>query len=220
MKSANFLAAAAVALAAGSAGASTIYSNGPYDGTITAFTINFGFQVADSFTGSGVATGANFVSWNNTGDTPETIDWEITSGNPLSGGGFTVLGSGTATIGSSLLAGSPNLYGYDLYSDTISFSGVTLAGGDYWFMLSNATVASGDPMYWDDNNGPSDAWQELGSSGGYDLNDFNDMPGTNSEAFSILGGGTPEPATWALMLVGFAGLGSALRLRRARPAAV
>ncbi|HXV00993.1 MAG TPA: PEP-CTERM sorting domain-containing protein [Caulobacteraceae bacterium] len=218
MKSANFLAAAAVALAAGSAGASTIYSNGPYNGQVDAFTINFGISAADSFTGSGVATGANFVSWNFVGDTPESVDWEITSGNPLSGGGFTVLGSGTATIGSSLIAGSPNKYGYDLYSDTISFSGVTLAGGDYWFVLSNATDTGGDPMYWDDNNGPSSAWSSIFGDLTNDSNAFD--PGSNSEAFSILGGGAPEPATWDLVLAGFAGLGSALRLRRTRPAAV
>jgi hypothetical protein len=215
MKSANFLAATAVALAAGSAGASTIYSNGPYDGTVLGFTINSGYSVADSFTGSGVATGANFVSWNFTGDTPQSVDWEITSGNPLSGGGFTELGSGTATITPAFLLN--NGQGFDLYSDTISFSGVTLAGGDYWFMLSDATDTGGNPMYWDDNNGPSSAWEsDLGDltnySSGFD-------PGSNSEAFSILGGGTPEPATWALMLAGFAGLGSALRLRRARTAA-
>jgi hypothetical protein len=213
MKSANFLAAAAVALAAGSAGASTIYSNGPYDGTVGGFIINSGASVADSFTGSGVATGANFVSWNYTSDTPETVDWAIANGNPLNGG--TIFASGTATITPIFLL--TNEIGFDLYSDTISFSGVTLTGGNYWFELSDASGANGDPMYWDDNNGPSSAWDS--ASG--DLTNYSSGfdPGSNSEAFSILGGGTPEPATWALMLAGFAGLGSALRLRRARTAA-
>jgi len=32
--------------------------------------------------------------------------------------------------------------------------------------------------------------------------------------FSLAGGGVPEPASWALMLVGFGGLGAALRARR------
>ena len=32
--------------------------------------------------------------------------------------------------------------------------------------------------------------------------------------------GVPEPATWAMMLVGFAGLGVALRSRRMRAAAI
>uniref|UniRef100_UPI003982F4AA PEPxxWA-CTERM sorting domain-containing protein n=1 Tax=Phenylobacterium sp. TaxID=1871053 RepID=UPI003982F4AA len=32
------------------------------------------------------------------------------------------------------------------------------------------------------------------------------------------GGGVPEPATWAVMLVGFAGIGAALRRRRPRAA--
>ncbi len=40
--------------------------------------------------------------------------------------------------------------------------------------------------------------------------------------FSPVGVGTmvPEPATWALMLAGFAGLGAALRMRRKAPIAV
>lgn len=34
--------------------------------------------------------------------------------------------------------------------------------------------------------------------------------------FSISAGGVPEPASWALMLIGFGGLGAALRARRGR----
>jgi len=39
--------------------------------------------------------------------------------------------------------------------------------------------------------------------------------GTDGDGFvPPTGGGVPEPATWAMMLIGFAGLGSALRRRR------
>ena len=41
------------------------------------------------------------------------------------------------------------------------------------------------------------------------------LNGNYDITFSTLGGGVPEPASWALMLVGFGGLGMAMRRRRA-----
>ncbi len=41
------------------------------------------------------------------------------------------------------------------------------------------------------------------------------LNGNYDITFSTLGGGVPEPASWALMLVGFGGLGAAMRRRRA-----
>ena len=38
--------------------------------------------------------------------------------------------------------------------------------------------------------------------------------GPFNAAFSLNGSGVPEPATWAMMMVGFAALGLAFRLRR------
>jgi hypothetical protein len=201
--------AAAAALLAGSAGASTIYDNGPINGTIVGFTINFGYEVADSFTVSSntSAWDMSFGTWNIPGDSLQSVDWAIYDGNPFTGSP-TLLGSGTATAGNNFV--STTGFGYNLYNNTISLGGVALASGTYWIQLSGAVTNTGDPIYWDDNNGASSAWQ--GGSGGIgDLTDFDGVIGTNSEAFSI---GTPEPATWALMLAGFAGLGAALRSRR------
>ncbi len=203
-----FATAAAAALLAGSAGASTIYSNGPGNGNVIGWTINFGFSVADSFTGAGVANGMTFETWDlGTNDTPSSVTWTITSGNPLSGGTFTTLGTGTASI--SAVSLGANTFGFDLFADTISFTGVTLTGGNYWIELSGAADGGGNPVYWDDNGGPSDAWENT-------LGDLSLQPGgigSNSETFSILGT-VPDPATWAMMLAGFAGLGAALRSRR------
>jgi hypothetical protein len=53
----------------------------------------------------------------------------------------------------------------------------------------------------------------LGTIDGYQWNN-------NSGAFSLdLSGGVPEPSTWAMMLVGFGGLGAAMRSRRKQAAA-
>ena len=52
-------------LAAVPAMADTVYSNGPYNGTTDAWTINFGFSVSDSFTvvPNSSITGLDFVYW-------------------------------------------------------------------------------------------------------------------------------------------------------------
>ena len=42
----------------------------------------------------------------------------------------------------------------------------------------------------------------------------DDLAGTADLATTTPGGGVPEPAAWAMMLLGFFGLGSALRARR------
>jgi hypothetical protein len=62
------------------------------------------------------------------------------------------------------------------------------------------------------------------NSSGTDGFFFNPPPGGYEEyltgtpgsttSYAITGGGVPEPAEWALMLAGFAGLGAAMRLRR------
>lgn len=43
--------------------------------------------------------------------------------------------------------------------------------------------------------------------------------GLSNDHFSFTISAVPEPATWAMMILGFGGIGSTMRLRRARPAA-
>ena len=49
---------------------------------------------------------------------------------------------------------SVNQYGYDIDKITVTGLNVPLSSGaTYWLNLQNATVPSGDPVFWDENDG-------------------------------------------------------------------
>jgi hypothetical protein len=79
--------------------------------------------------------------------------------------------------------------------------------GSYWLNIQNASSAAGDPVYWDENSGPSMASE----------NTVGTIP---SESFTVLGTSSttttttffgPEPSEPALLLSGFVGLAAVLR---------
>jgi hypothetical protein len=210
--------AAVAALIASSASASVIYSNTPA-GSVHPNGYNvYGFQqVLDSFTdtGNNVATSVSFQTWNDLGGKPLTVDWAIYTSNPFTSSATTVA-FGTASV-TAVAAGTVFGGNFDLYDDTILLPDVKLSTGTYWLAFTNGTTSFGTDMFWDENDGPSQAWDsDIGSLFG------QRVPGVSgSETFSVDGFAvTPEPATWSLMLAGFAGLGAALRVRRARPASI
>src|SRR5208282_4968794 len=138
----------------------TLYSNGPINGTLDAWTINFGFVVSDTFTvpsGGASVIGLVFGAWLEPGDVLENADVGITS----SEFGGTIYFDGLVSFTQS--GCSANQYGYNVCRETSSsFGPVQLAAGTYWVNLSNAVVNSGDPVYWDENfGGPaSHAWPQ------------------------------------------------------------
>jgi hypothetical protein len=170
------------------------YDNGPPNGTVDAWTINFGYVVSDTFVLSSASTiqSFNFWVWAYPGDTALTVDWSITSAEF----GGTTYGSGTASLSSTFL--SSNQYGYDI--DKLSASGlnVALGAGTYWLNLANATTAFGDPLFWDENSGPSSASESAVGT-------------IASEAFNINGPATPEPSSILLFGSGILGLAGVLR---------
>ncbi len=199
-----FAAALGVALFAGSAAnASVLYSNGPVNGTVEGYTINFGFSVTNSFTLSsdGTANSAVIGIWNMPGDTIQQLDWSI---------GSTTFGSdiasGTAATSDIFLFN--NEYGYPIYADTFSLPGVSLSAGTYWLTLQNAVATNSDPAYWDQNSGPSSAQD---SSLGIEPSETFAICDTGS--CSLPSAAVPEPITLSLFGAGLAGA-AAMRRRK------
>jgi hypothetical protein len=148
-----------------------------------------------SFTGAGVSGSGDFVTGG--GASPQTVT--SASGTIFDSN----VGAGPFTItGLSTYAGADNLlYASQPYVDFGGISVTTNTGGAFNFGLG------GNGLY------------------GLILNNSVNNPGggvdypTGSTNISWTVTQVPEPATWALMIIGFAGLGAALR-RRAVSAAV
>jgi hypothetical protein len=196
----------ALCLVAVPAMAQTVYSNGPINGTTDGWTINSGFVVSDTFTvGSGGASvnGLAFGAWTFPGDVLQSAEVEITS-SEFGGTTFT-----DQVVNFTQSGCSANQFGFNVCTETGSFgSAVNLAAGSYWLNLDNAVVNDGDPVYWDENSGPSSASE----------NSVGTIP---SEAFTVLGGSTsststtgtvPEPSS--ILLFGSGALGLVGWLRR------
>jgi len=162
------------------AAADTIYSNGPTNGNADAWTINFGFIVSDTFNVSAnyIVDGASFAMWLDPGDTITSVELSITSGRDLG----TVYFNQTVSFTQS--GCQTNQYGYNVCQESTSFNGPYLSSGSYWLNLQNASVSSGDPVYWDENSGPSRA-TDLGSASV--PNAVGTIP---SESFTLLGLGS------------------------------
>ena len=181
------------------------YENGPINGTTDVWTINFGYIVSDTFVDSGTVSGFAFGVWLFPGDTLTSVDWSITS-DENSG---TVYGSGTAS-GANLTDKfiSSNQYGYNIDLITVTGLSVGLEGGTYWLNLQNASVASGDPVYWDENSGAG--CQSNGCPSNASESALGTIP---SEAFTVTTGTVPEPSSVMLFGSGILGLAGLLRRR-------
>ena len=194
-----------ICLAGVPAVADTIYNNGPINGTTDAWTVNFGFVVSDTFTipaGGGTITGLNFGAWMFPGDDIHIGDVFITSSEF---GGTTYF---DGTINFTVSDCSTNQYGYSVCTESGRLGPVNLAGGTYWLSLENFEDV-GDPLYWDENSGPSQASE----------NTIGTIP---SEAFTLLGTSSttttsstsvPEPNSVMLFGSGILGLAGMLRRR-------
>jgi hypothetical protein len=212
-------AAAALAIAAAGQAGATVTTWDYNNYTLANSGMHFGEDiatgtVADTFTAAGgdVVTQIEFVSQDFGGPAPTTVNWAIviapTNADPI-GGSFTSVANGTATTFTNQATFPPGGLGeLSLWDNTFAVD-VTLpnlpSGDSYWLELSGA--GSDFLINWDFSDGASLAYYGGGAQGS---NTF-DISGTVPAS-------TPEPATWALMLAGFAGMGAALRSRRRREA--
>jgi len=186
-------------LAVAPAMADTLYSNGPYNGTTDAWTINFGFSVSDAFNAFlnfGDIKGEDIVYWDpSTTDVLTTVDVQI--GTTSFGGSIQTSGGVTNTFLGI------NQFGYSLFQGDFSINSIEWEGPG-WFTLSNACTTGGcseNPIYWDENSGPSTAYE----------NSVGSIP---SEAFTLTGtsgGATPEPSSIMLFGSGILSLAGILR---------
>ncbi len=179
-----------------------LYSNGSINGIDTAVAIDSGMWASDSFTlsNNSILTGAQVGLWVDSGVIPLTVNWSIgTEPND------TTYGSGTATL-SNALNNILTDRGTDVYKSDFSLNG-TLVAGTYWLTLYNAVSSEYSQVFWDLNNGPSQA----STSWLADMREFYQDGSSGSNYFQIYGTinsfSVPEPST--LLLVGFSLLGLA-----------
>ncbi|MGA2903415.1 MAG: PEP-CTERM sorting domain-containing protein [Candidatus Korobacteraceae bacterium] len=204
------LLALCLTLAAVPAMAQTLYSNGAPNGTTDAWTINFGFVVSDTlpaFAAGTTITGAQFEMWLIEGDTLESAQLSITSGE----NGGTSYFNQTVTFAQD--GCSLNQYTYDVCNESTSFS-VAAPTSASWLNLQNAVTADGEPVYWDENSGPSSASEsEVGTIPSEAFTVLGTTSSTTtSTSTSTTGTSVPEPSS--IMLFGSGILGLAGMLRR------
>ncbi len=157
------------------------YDNGPINGTTDAWTINFGYAVADSFNlpNSGNLSGMSFGAWLEPGDTLQTVEISITNA-PFGGTSYfdqvvTVTQSGCVS----------NQYGFNVCTVSATWPDAAFNSGAYWVNLQNAVDNEGNPVYWDENSGVDCTGSGCPSSASE--NSIGTIP---SESFTLLGEGT------------------------------
>ena len=154
----------------------TVYTNGPINGEVSAWPISYGFVVSDTFAvGSGSSIdGMSFGAFLYPGDVLQAAEVSITS-QPNGG---TVYFDQTVQFSES--GCFTDDFGYNVCTATSSsFTPVGLNSGSYWVNLQNATTNTGDPVLWDENSGPSQAY----------TSSVGTIP---SESFTLTGdGGSP-----------------------------
>jgi hypothetical protein len=213
------LALACLAFAIVPAAAQVVYNDGPINGNVDAWEINFSYITADSFTvstSSATLTGLSFGAWLAPGDVLQMAEVWITS-EAL--GGTTYFDQVVSFNQSGCVA---NQYGYNVCTEFGSFNGPTLQNGTYWLNLENAVVPSGDPVFWDENSGvgcSSPGCPSQATCNSCVVNGKASPQDLPPEAFTLYGTSAatvPEPGSLLLFTSGFLSSAWVARRRRSR----
>jgi len=183
-----------------------LWDNGPINGSVDAWTINFGFVVSDTFVIGAVGatvTGMSFGAWLFPGDQIDIGEVEITSSEF---GGTTYF---DGIVNFTISDCNTNQLGFNVCTETANFGPISLNAGTYWVSLQNFEDV-GDPLYWDENSGPSQASEN--SVGTIPSESFT-MYGTANSTTTTTTGTTPEPGSILLFGSGIVGIAGILRHR-------
>jgi hypothetical protein len=203
----------------GTAAAAVIYNNPWIDVNADCTFSCAGGQLAQRFTisNASVISSASFTEFHDGVNQlpPTSVNWEFLNADGVGGLPGTVVASGSSSLTATLI-GSGFFGGgirRDVYRESFGIAPtVSLGSGEYYFAL-NVPVSDVLLIFGTDLGGarivPGGAWQ---------FDTFNDA--SRSFAVSLNGEqirAIPEPSTWAMMILGFAGIGFMAYRRKSKP---
>lgn len=212
MKFLKFVAGALASLAIATSGsAAVVYENGSLNGNFLGESVGTAQAISNSFSLSGTShlTGATVGLWVTAQSTPALLTWSI--GSSAFGGD---LASGTTALANAFAF---NNNAYDIYLSSFAVD-LTLGAGDYWLTLTDGMSSAGQALFWDVNDGPSQAqYRNAAASGSLPFSEYFLVSGNDATDPGPGPNPVPEPASMVLLAVGMIGFAAARR-RYLKPA--
>ncbi len=197
-----------------------LYDNGPTNGSTDAWNVGVGpavftNQVTNSFAISSYdtyVTEISFAAWLYPGSVLQSAIIDLST-QPF--GGTTYYDD---IVNFSQSGCQTNQYGYSVCTETSSnFYQVNLPPGTYWLRIGQAKTTDGDPVYWDENSGPSSAEDiQVGTIPSESFTVWGYQSTVTTQTTVGIPASLPEPASVFLFGSGAVGILGFLR-RKTRP---